>query len=467
MNVLIEKTNNNLDDLVAWEFQHGDMHSIASHEITVENTQDRLVGDDQQVILLALKFEDYGLKTDSEIMVRLSVLAPAQMVGCKMPYLSSRVSVVVWILLMLLYLFGIDATDCTLRELLANTWIKLAHLRALADRISKAFEVFGSLNSPLSGGSPDGQRPKWNIRTAFRDQRKSLILTMGKKSVSHLPSIVPTLVGKRGISFVRVLVARRASPGKERQAGLNMEIHEVEYDSVGEISERDVVVLDSLPSVDHLDIVKIRFIHGLEVWNLEFNSSQIKLCCLIRVHTYKLEIVNRPQRNCRCTYIRGRYLDVACVLLENLFVGYVRFQEEGLMLVSSHHSVISYASTHLNIMLGELLVKRPTSSSERINGIVDRNLAILMVQPSIDILAALLEYLLAKQNGRGGRVDKEVVLGDVDVWAHCSATIVTEMENPGLDTKPEKLRVNTRVRSVTLPLEITAERDRDVAAMRY
>lgn len=35
-----------LDDLVAGELERGDVHSVAGHEIAIENAQDRLVGDD-------------------------------------------------------------------------------------------------------------------------------------------------------------------------------------------------------------------------------------------------------------------------------------------------------------------------------------------------------------------------------------------------------------------------------------
>jgi hypothetical protein len=90
-------------------------------------------------------------------------------------------------------------------------------------------------------------------------------------------------------------------------------------------------------------------------------------------------------------------------------------------------------------MLRELPLKGSTSSGERINCVVDCNLAILVVQPRVNILTTLLQDLLAKQNGGSGSINKEVILGNVDVRTHRSATIIAEMENSGLDTKPEEL----------------------------
>jgi hypothetical protein len=47
-------------------------------------------------------------------------------------------------------------------------------------------------------------------------------------------------------------------------------------------------------------------------------------------------------------------------------------------------------------MLGKLLLQRATASSEGVDGIVNRNLAVLVIQPSVDILATLLQDLLAE-----------------------------------------------------------------------
>jgi hypothetical protein len=49
-------------------------------------------------------------------------------------------------------------------------------------------------------------------------------------------------------------------------------------------------------------------------------------------------------------------------------------------------------------VLGELLGQRSTTTGSWVNGIVDGYLAILMVEPAIYVLTALLQDLLAKDN---------------------------------------------------------------------
>jgi hypothetical protein len=44
-----------LDDFIARELELGDVGCITCHEISVKYTKDRLVGDDEEVILFTLK----------------------------------------------------------------------------------------------------------------------------------------------------------------------------------------------------------------------------------------------------------------------------------------------------------------------------------------------------------------------------------------------------------------------------
>lgn len=60
-----------LDDLVAWKLELGDVHRAAVHQVGVEHTQNGLVSDDEQVVLLALELEDDRLEADREVMVGL------------------------------------------------------------------------------------------------------------------------------------------------------------------------------------------------------------------------------------------------------------------------------------------------------------------------------------------------------------------------------------------------------------
>ena len=59
----IDRTN--LNDLIARELEIWDIHSIASHQVAVENTEDGFMSNDKEIILLSLKFKNDGLKTDS------------------------------------------------------------------------------------------------------------------------------------------------------------------------------------------------------------------------------------------------------------------------------------------------------------------------------------------------------------------------------------------------------------------
>lgn len=50
-----------LDDLVTRELELGDVSRVAGHEVAVEDAENALVRDDEEVVLLALELEDYGL----------------------------------------------------------------------------------------------------------------------------------------------------------------------------------------------------------------------------------------------------------------------------------------------------------------------------------------------------------------------------------------------------------------------
>lgn len=52
-------------------------------------------------------------------------------------------------------------------------------------------------------------------------------------------------------------------------------------------------------------------------------------------------------------------------------------------------------NTYLHVVLGELFSKRAATSSGRVHSVVYGNLTVLVIQPSIDVLAAFLENLLA------------------------------------------------------------------------
>jgi len=66
-----EKHNAHLDDFIPGEDQAGDVLSGAGHQISVKDTENALVSDDQKIILLTLQLEDDRLHTDSQVVVAL------------------------------------------------------------------------------------------------------------------------------------------------------------------------------------------------------------------------------------------------------------------------------------------------------------------------------------------------------------------------------------------------------------
>ena len=110
-----------------------------------------------------------------------------------------------------------------------------------------------------------------------------------------------------------------------------MKVHEVEDNTMREVAEADVVVLDALASIDHLHIVEVRLVHGFEQRNLNINSPEIKFGSLIWIHTNKLiALVASTKQRKGYSYIRGGDLNIAGVLSQNIFIGDIRLEKQGL-----------------------------------------------------------------------------------------------------------------------------------------
>lgn len=56
-------------------------------------------------------------------------------------------------------------------------------------------------------------------------------------------------------------------------------------------------------------------------------------------------------------------------------------------------------SSHLDVVFSKFLSQSSPSTRRRVHRVVYSNLAVLMVQPGIDIFTAFLEDLLAKDDG--------------------------------------------------------------------
>jgi hypothetical protein len=150
------------------------------------------------------------------------------------------------------------------------------------------------------------------------------------------------------------------------------------------------------------------------------------------------------------TYIWRGDLDVAGVFLEDGLVVDKGLDEEG-----------------LDIMLGELLSQRTAAAGGLVDGVVDGDLSVLVIQPGVDVLATLLENLLAEDDGGGGCVGEEVVLGDDTAGADCGAAVVAKVEDAGLDTKPGELVrfiLQSGDKGKVVPAQVACEGDTDMAA---
>ena len=99
-------------------------------------------------------------------------------------------------------------------------------------------------------------------------------------------------------------------------------------------------------------------------------------------------------------------------------------------------SLVFICGTDLDIVLGKLLSKRTTATGGRVDRVVDGDLAVFMIQPSVDVLTALLENLLAEDDGRRGGVGEEVVFRNHTTGADGGSAVVTKMKDASLDAEP-------------------------------
>lgn len=71
LGLVLVRSRNNLDDLVAREGERRNLHSGAVHEVGIEDAEDGFMSDDKEVVLFALELKNDRLEADCEIMVRL------------------------------------------------------------------------------------------------------------------------------------------------------------------------------------------------------------------------------------------------------------------------------------------------------------------------------------------------------------------------------------------------------------
>jgi hypothetical protein len=67
-----------------------------------------------------------------------------------------------------------------------------------------------------------------------------------------------------------------------------VQVGQVKDDSVRQVVEADIVVVESPASVDHLDVVQLLLFHGLEYRDLFLDPLQVEFGRLIGIHAMKL-----------------------------------------------------------------------------------------------------------------------------------------------------------------------------------
>jgi hypothetical protein len=60
-----------LNNFVTRELQEGNIGSVTGHEVTIQDSQDTFMGDDEKVVLLSLQFQDNWLEAHSEVVIGL------------------------------------------------------------------------------------------------------------------------------------------------------------------------------------------------------------------------------------------------------------------------------------------------------------------------------------------------------------------------------------------------------------
>lgn len=147
-----------LNDLITREFQEWNVSGVTSHEIAIQDSKNAFVGNDEQIVLLSLQFENHGLKADSEVMIRLlQCQSRSNHQQSEDSYLGTGIPMMVGIKLMLCNLIRPLGTNASLRHLFTDTRVELTHLRALSDLVSLVVEVLCSLHGTTSGRRPDFQ----------------------------------------------------------------------------------------------------------------------------------------------------------------------------------------------------------------------------------------------------------------------------------------------------------------------
>lgn len=102
-----------LNDLVTRKLQARNIHRRTVHEIGIQNSENRLVRDDQQIALFTLQLENNWLESHSQIMIGLSSsqISKFRVSTSEAAYFCTRISMMIRIELVFFNLFRIYLSD--------------------------------------------------------------------------------------------------------------------------------------------------------------------------------------------------------------------------------------------------------------------------------------------------------------------------------------------------------------------
>lgn len=64
LRLILIRRRDDLNNLIARELELGDIRGTAVHQVRIQDAEDRLMRNDQEVVLLALELENDGLEAD-------------------------------------------------------------------------------------------------------------------------------------------------------------------------------------------------------------------------------------------------------------------------------------------------------------------------------------------------------------------------------------------------------------------
>ncbi len=89
---------------------------------------------------------------------------------------------------------------------------------------------------------------------------------------------------------------------------------------------------------------------------------------------------------------------------------------------------------YLDVMLGQFLCQGAATACCRVDSVVDGDLAVLVVEPAVNVLATLFQDLLTKDDRFRRGVWEEVVFRNGAFWTNSGSSIVAQVEDARLDT---------------------------------